>query len=112
MAAVGFANDAADSFERADLSGRGAADLVRRRGCSTTTGHDLLHDPQIRTCRSGPPGCSAATAIVGSASGTLGGGGNPYVYPDNLPRVNAHGGPRAPGCWQDITRDLRPRRIW
>ena len=33
----------------------------------------------------------------------------PYVYPENLPRVNAHGGPGgAPGCWQTITRDLWP----
>ena len=32
---------------------------------------------------------------------------NPYVYPDNLPRVNARGGPGgAPGCWQTIDRDL------
>jgi phospholipid/cholesterol/gamma-HCH transport system substrate-binding protein len=35
--------------------------------------------------------------------------GNPYVYPDNLPRVNARGGPEGrPGCWQKITRDLWP----
>ena len=34
---------------------------------------------------------------------------NPYVYPDNLPRVNGRGGPGgAPGCWQPITRDLWP----
>ena len=31
------------------------------------------------------------------------------MYPDNLPRVNAHGGPGGtPGCWQPITRDLWP----
>jgi phospholipid/cholesterol/gamma-HCH transport system substrate-binding protein len=37
------------------------------------------------------------------------GRGNPYVYPDNLPRVNARGGPEGrPGCWQPITRDLWP----
>jgi phospholipid/cholesterol/gamma-HCH transport system substrate-binding protein len=37
------------------------------------------------------------------------GGANPYVFPDNLPRVNARGGPGgAPGCWQKITRDLWP----
>jgi phospholipid/cholesterol/gamma-HCH transport system substrate-binding protein len=31
------------------------------------------------------------------------------VYPDNLPRVNAHGGPEGkPGCWQKITKDLWP----
>ena len=34
---------------------------------------------------------------------------NPYVYPDNLPRINAHGGPGgAPGCWQSIDRNLWP----
>ena len=39
----------------------------------------------------------------------VGGAPNPYVYPDNLPRVNARGGPGgAPGCWQPITRDLWP----
>ncbi|MGH3522511.1 MAG: MCE family protein, partial [Mycobacterium sp.] len=39
----------------------------------------------------------------------IGGVQNPYVYPDNLPRLNAHGGPGgAPGCWQKITRDLWP----
>ena len=37
------------------------------------------------------------------------GAGNPYVYPDNLPRVNAHGGPEGrPGCWQPLSRDLWP----
>ena len=34
---------------------------------------------------------------------------NPYVYPDNLPRVNARGGPGgAPGCWQQIDRNFWP----
>ncbi|MFV8165292.1 MCE family protein [Mycobacterium sp. 134] len=34
---------------------------------------------------------------------------NPYVYPDNLPRVNAKGGPEGrPGCWQEINRDMWP----
>jgi phospholipid/cholesterol/gamma-HCH transport system substrate-binding protein len=37
------------------------------------------------------------------------GGTNPYVFPDNLPRVNARGGPGGgPGCWQQISRDLWP----
>jgi phospholipid/cholesterol/gamma-HCH transport system substrate-binding protein len=37
------------------------------------------------------------------------GAANPYVYPDNLPRVNAHGGPEGkPGCWQTVTPDLWP----
>ena len=31
------------------------------------------------------------------------------MYPDNLPRINAHGGPEGkPGCWQTITHDLWP----
>ena len=43
------------------------------------------------------------------SAGLVGGAPNPYVYPDNLPRVNAHGGPGgAPGCWQPITRELWP----
>ena len=34
---------------------------------------------------------------------------NPYVYPDNLPRVNGRGGPGGKaGCWAPITRDLWP----
>jgi phospholipid/cholesterol/gamma-HCH transport system substrate-binding protein len=34
---------------------------------------------------------------------------NPYIYPDNLPRINARGGPGgAPGCWQAIDRNLWP----
>ena len=46
---------------------------------------------------------------VGGLAGLLGGAPNPYVYPDNLPRTNAHGGPGgAPGCWQPTTRDLWP----
>jgi phospholipid/cholesterol/gamma-HCH transport system substrate-binding protein len=37
------------------------------------------------------------------------GASNAYVYPDNLPRVNAKGGPEGrPGCWQPVTRDLWP----
>lgn len=39
----------------------------------------------------------------------VGGAPNPYIYPDNLPRVNGRGGPGgAPGCWQQITRDFWP----
>ncbi len=46
---------------------------------------------------------------LATSSGAFAGAGNPYVYPDNLPRVNARGGPEGrPGCWQDITRELWP----
>jgi hypothetical protein len=35
--------------------------------------------------------------------------GNPFVYPDNLPLVNAHGVPEGrPGCWQKVTKFLWP----
>lgn len=35
--------------------------------------------------------------------------GNPYVYPDNLPRINGKGGPLGrPGCWAPISRDRWP----
>jgi phospholipid/cholesterol/gamma-HCH transport system substrate-binding protein len=53
-----------------------------------------------------------ATGGVGglaALSGVVGGAPNPYTYPENLPRVNARGGPGgAPGCWQPITHDLWP----
>jgi phospholipid/cholesterol/gamma-HCH transport system substrate-binding protein len=54
-------------------------------------------------------GITAATAGLSALSGLVGGSANPYTYPENLPRVNARGGPGgAPGCWQPITRDLWP----
>jgi phospholipid/cholesterol/gamma-HCH transport system substrate-binding protein len=59
----------------------------------------------------GLPGLGLTLATQGllALAGLVGGAPNPYVYPDNLPRINAHGGPGgAPGCWQTITRDLWP----
>ncbi|OBG58604.1 MCE-family protein MCE1A [Mycobacterium sp. E3298] len=48
-------------------------------------------------------------SLVGGLAGVVGGAPNPYTYPENLPRVNARGGPGgAPGCWQPITRHLWP----
>lgn len=44
-----------------------------------------------------------------SAHSQLVGAPNPYVYPDNLPRINGRGGPGgAPGCWKKVTRDFWP----
>jgi phospholipid/cholesterol/gamma-HCH transport system substrate-binding protein len=54
-------------------------------------------------------GITAATLGLSALTGLIGGAPNPYIYPENLPRVNAHGGPGgAPGCWQTITRELWP----
>ena len=54
-------------------------------------------------------GITAATLGLSALTGLIGGAPNPYIYPENLPRINAHGGPGgAPGCWQSITRDLWP----
>jgi phospholipid/cholesterol/gamma-HCH transport system substrate-binding protein len=54
-------------------------------------------------------GLTLATQGLLGLAGLVGGAPNPYVYPENLPRINAHGGPGgAPGCWQPITRDLWP----
>lgn len=57
------------------------------------------------------PGLAGTVGTLGllGLAGLVGGAPNPYVYPENLPRVNARGGPGgAPGCWQPITRDLWP----
>jgi phospholipid/cholesterol/gamma-HCH transport system substrate-binding protein len=112
MAALGFADDTADSFERGGpYLVRGAADLV-----GTTKLLDDYRGMIFCTFRKFSDVQKRTAAVLGgngyslaSSSGTLAGAGNPYVYPDNLPRVNAHGGPEGrPGCWQDITRYLWP----
>jgi phospholipid/cholesterol/gamma-HCH transport system substrate-binding protein len=113
MAAVGFGNTAADSFERAGpYLVRGAADLVPTtkllddyRGmilCTTRNFHDV--QPLVAKTLGGN---GYSLAQYGTLLGL--GAGNPYVYPDNLPRINAHGGPEGrPGCWQKVTKDLWP----
>lgn len=111
MAALGFADDATDTFDKAGpYLVRGAADLIPTskllddyRGmifCTTRNYAEV--GPEIaRTL--GDNGFSLR------ASGTVFGAGDPYVYPDNLPRINAKGGPGGrPGCWQKVTRDLWP----
>jgi phospholipid/cholesterol/gamma-HCH transport system substrate-binding protein len=112
LASIGFADTAADPVER---SGpyliRSAADFVPTtkllddyRGmifCSLRNWSDV--GPKIARSLGGDNGYSLSTY------GTITGAGNPYIYPDNLPRINAHGGPEGrPGCWQPLTRDLWP----
>jgi phospholipid/cholesterol/gamma-HCH transport system substrate-binding protein len=57
------------------------------------------------------PGLTGAVLSQGllGVAGLVGGAPNPYTYPENLPRVNARGGPGgAPGCWQPINHDFWP----
>lgn len=112
MAAMGFGETAADPLQRAGpYLIRSAADLVPTtallddyRGmilCTLRNYHDV--GPRIASSLGGDNGYSLA------AFGTLTGAGNPYIYPDNLPRINARGGPEGrPGCWQKVTYDLWP----
>jgi len=111
IASVGFGNTGADIFRRGNpYLVRGMADLVPTADlldeyspqllCMIRNYHDVA--PKVAAA-SGGNGYSAVTnsSILGAE--------NPYVYPDNLPRTNARGGPGgAPGCWQPITRDLWP----
>jgi phospholipid/cholesterol/gamma-HCH transport system substrate-binding protein len=114
MAAIGFAGTGADILQRGGpYLQRGAQDLIptsrlldEYQGeilCMIRNYHDVA--PELNEALGGDNGYSLAS------SGTLYsiGSANAYVYPDNLPRVNAHGGPEGkPGCWQKITRDLWP----
>ena len=113
MAAVGFGNTAGDAFERAaPYLVRGAADMV-----PTTK---LLDDYQgmilctIRNYSEVQPLVAKTLGGNGYSLDQYGtilglGVGNAYLYPDNLPRINARGGPEGrPGCWQKVTKDLWP----
>jgi phospholipid/cholesterol/gamma-HCH transport system substrate-binding protein len=111
MSAVGFGNTGADIFERGGpYLVRGQADLVPTAQlldkyspalfCTIRNYHDIA---PVVAATLGGNGYSLQTSTE------LLGAPNPYVYPDNLPRVNAQGGPEGrPGCWQPITRDLWP----
>jgi phospholipid/cholesterol/gamma-HCH transport system substrate-binding protein len=112
MASIGVSNTGADVFERGGpYLARGAEDLI---GTSQLLNY---YSPSIFcTFRNYAEVAPRVYEILGGdngyslrSAGTVVGAGNPYVYPDNLPRVNAHGGPEGkPGCWQKITRDLWP----
>jgi phospholipid/cholesterol/gamma-HCH transport system substrate-binding protein len=119
--------------------GRGAADLVPTTELLDTYSPELFctlrrfHDiePKVAAFTGGSNGYSLTTeselisgaglllnpvsavatvaSVFGGLAAVVGGAPNPYTYPENLPRVNARGGPGgAPGCWQDISRDLWP----
>jgi phospholipid/cholesterol/gamma-HCH transport system substrate-binding protein len=139
LSAAGFGNTGADIFTRGGpYLARGAADLVPSAQlldtyspelyCMVRNWHDI--EPTVRTYLGGNgyslktdsevlsglgllanPVSAVATiaSLFGGLAGVVGGAPNPYIYPENLPRVNARGGPGgAPGCWQHITHDLWP----
>jgi phospholipid/cholesterol/gamma-HCH transport system substrate-binding protein len=111
LAAVGAGNTGEDIFARGGpYLVRGAADLVPTAALLDAYSPELFC--LIRNFHDAAPGVANAVGGNGyslAAAGSIIGAPNPYVYPDNLPRVNAHGGPGGqPGCWQTITRNLWP----
>lgn len=112
MASIGVGNSGGDVFERGGpYLTRGAQDLV-----PTSQLLDYYSPEIFCTFRNYAQVAPKVYEILGGdngyslrSAGTLFGAANPYVYPDNLPRVNARGGPEGkPGCWQNITHDLWP----
>jgi phospholipid/cholesterol/gamma-HCH transport system substrate-binding protein len=113
MAAVGFGNTGGDIFERGGpYLVRGTQDLIPTSQLLDTYSPELFC--LLRNFHDADPKVAATLGGNGYSLRTLSevmglGAGNPYVYPDNLPRVNARGGPEGrPGCWQPITHDLFP----
>ncbi|WP_066899698.1 MCE family protein [Mycolicibacterium houstonense] len=114
IAAIGFAGTSSDILERGGpYLERGAQDLIptsklfdEYQGqlfCTIRNYHDVA--PAFYATFGGDNGYSFESTGTLSSIGV----GNTYVYPDNLPRVNAKGGPEGkPGCWQPITKDLWP----
>jgi len=111
LAAVGAGKTGEDIIARGGpYLVRGAADLVPTAELLDTYSPELFC--MIRNFHDAAPLVASAAGGNGyslSAAGAVLPAPNPYVYPDNLPRVNARGGPGGrPGCWQKITRDLWP----
>jgi len=112
LAAAGFANTGADVLDNS------RPHLVQTllQLVPTTQLLDTYSPELFCAVRNAAEVAPAVAAAEGAGNGyslrvhaELLGAANPYVYPDNLPRVNARGGPGgAPGCWQKITRNLWP----
>lgn len=113
LAAAGLGNTGAPVFERAGpYLARGAADLVVTAQLLDEYSPELVctlrnYDqvaPRIRNALG-----FNGYALGATSAGAITGAPPPYFYPENLPRINARGGPGGkPGCWQVITRDLWP----
>jgi len=111
LAALGFANTGSDVFTRAKpFLERVITDLKPTAQLLDTYSPQLFCtlrnfaevSPKIAQLESGNHyGAQLGVSITGAE--------NPYVYPDNLPRINGRGGPGGkPGCWAPISRDLWP----
>jgi phospholipid/cholesterol/gamma-HCH transport system substrate-binding protein len=113
LAAAGLGNAGTDVFGRGGpYLARGAADLVPTAQlldeyspeifCTIRNFNDVA--PKIHNALG-----DNGYALGAHSSGSVAGAPNPYIYPENLPRTNARGGPGGrPGCWQSITRELWP----
>lgn len=113
LKAAGVGNSGAEVFGRAGpFFSRGAADLLTTGQlldeyspeilCTIRNFHDVA--PKITEDLAGN-----GYSLGAHSGGSIAGAPNPYMWPDNLPRVNARGGPGGrPGCWKTITRDLWP----
>jgi phospholipid/cholesterol/gamma-HCH transport system substrate-binding protein len=111
LAASGFANTGEDIFTRSKPY------LIRFLADLAPTAHLLdTHSPAVFCSLRNFADLAPKVAVLESGNHyaaqlgvAIAGTENPYVYPDNLPRVNARGGPGGkPGCWQPITRELWP----
>ena len=110
VAAVGFGNTGGDIFERGGpYLVRGAQDLLPVSAMldrNSPALYCMIHNyaeaaPKFAQQTRNGYGFELQDFLVGAP--------NAWVYPDNLPRVNATGGPEGrPGCWQPITKDLWP----
>lgn len=115
LAAIGFAHTGTDVLGAGGKHlGQVANELVPTTELLDTYSPELFC--AIRNAADVEPAVAASEGLGNRYSlrvhTAIVGGTNPYVFPDNLPRVNARGGPGgAPGCWQKITRDLWPAPI-
>lgn len=111
LAAAGFSNTGADVFERGmPYFIRGIADLVPTSQTLNTYSPSLFC--LVRNYAELVPLADSSFGGNGYSLDTnaeLLGAPNAYVFPENLPRVNARGGPGgAPGCWQPVTKEFWP----
>ena len=111
LAVSGFASTGEDIFTRSKPY------LIRLLADLLPTAHLLdTHSPALFCTLRNFADLAPKVAVLESGNHyaaqlgvAIAGTENPYVYPDNLPRVNGRGGPGgAPGCWQPITRELWP----